>query len=291
MTIANVKDLLISASEEHYAVGAFNVTNPIQMMAIVETATERKSPVIIQTSVSVTKFYSLDLLVAIFRTLAEQAPIPVALHLDHCEEINLCKEAARAGYTNIMIDASKQSFIENVRRTKAVAEFCHALGTVTVEGELGTVSGIEDQIAVAADEAQLCLPEEALDFVSQTGVDFLAPAIGTAHGIYVTENPAVDIDRLEKINQLINGDVVRVPLVIHGGSGLPHGTVQQLVAVGGAKVNVSTELKHAFIDSSFEYLRENWGDYNPGRLDLAAKNGTKELINRWIDVIGSANRA
>jgi len=188
MSIVNAKELLLDATKRKFAVGAFNVTSVVQMEAVIEAHAEKKAPVIIQTSVSPSKFLGRDVLVAIYRTLAEKSPIPVCLHLDHCEDVEYCKECAKSGYTNIMIDASKQSFEQNVKLTKEVVDFCHSNSKASVEGELGTVSGVEDQIKVAEDESQLCNPEQALEFVEKTGVDLLAPAIGTAHGIY-TKKP------------------------------------------------------------------------------------------------------
>ncbi|HEY60304.1 MAG TPA: class II fructose-bisphosphate aldolase [Anaerolineae bacterium] len=290
MSIANIKELLIKASKENYAVGAFNITSLVQMEAIIEAAVDRKAPVIIQTSVTPVKFLDKDVLVAVYRTLAKKAPVPVVLHLDHCRDVDLCKQCAKAGYTNIMIDASKQKFDENIHQTKEVVDFCHSLQGVFVEGELGTVSGVEDQIKVIEDESKLCNPHEALEFVERSGVDLLAPAIGTAHGIYKTKNPKVDFERLENIFNLINGQAVRVPLVIHGGTGLPRETVQRLVALGGAKVNVSTELKHTLIDTGFKYINEHRDEYNPGKIDVAVKNAIKEVVYKWIDIIGSAGK-
>src|SRR3990170_399991 len=182
MTIASAKQMLIEATRGKYAVGAFNITSLIQLEAVVEAAVEKKSPVIIQTSVKPSKFLGRDVLVAIYRTLASQAPVPICLHLDHCTEVDYCKQCADAGYTNIMIDASKQSFEENIRQTKEIVGHCHAVGDVSVEGELGTVSGVEDQVKVAEDEAQLANPEQSVEFVERTGLDLFAPAIGTAHG-------------------------------------------------------------------------------------------------------------
>jgi tagatose 1,6-diphosphate aldolase GatY/KbaY len=291
MPVVNAKDLLIRASMGKYAVGAFNITDIIQMKAVIETAEERKSPVIIQTSVSPVKFYGSDVLVAVFRVLAEKAPIPVVLHLDHCTDVELCKQCAAAGYTNIMIDASGEIYEENIRRTKEVVGYCHSLDHVSVEGELGTVSGVEDQVRVINDETKLCNPEDVLDFIEQTGVDLLAPAIGTAHGIYKTSNPVIDFDRLGKINQLVNGGKVRVPLVIHGGTGLPRDTVQRLVALGGAKVNVSTELKHALIDATFTYIQSNRHEYDPGKVDKEVYKAIKNVVNNWIDILGSADKS
>ena len=291
MSIANAKQILLNAAERGYAVGAFNVTNIIQMEAVVEAAVDKKAPLIIQTSVTPSKFLGRHVLVAVYRTLAESAPIPIALHLDHCRDVDYCKQCADAGYTNVMIDASREVFEENVRYTKAVCDHCHGVGDISVEGELGTVSGVEDQVKVAEDEAALCDPEQAVEFVERTGIDLLAPAIGTAHGIYKTKDPKVDVGRLQKINQLLNGKEPRVPLVIHGGTGLPPGTVKQLIASGGAKFNVSTDLKHALIDATFNYVQAHREEYNPGRIDAAVKDAIRERIVYWIDMLGSAGKA
>ncbi len=291
MSIVNAKEILLKATEERYAVGAFNVTNIIQMEAVVEAAVNKKAPLIIQTSVTPSKFIGRDVFAAVYRTLAESAPIPICLHLDHSTDVEYCKKCADAGYTNIMIDASKQVFEENVRQTKEVCDYVHALGNISVEGELGTVSGVEDQIKVAEDEAALCDPDKAVEFVERTGVDLLAPAIGTAHGIYKTKNPKLDFDRLEKIFKLLNGNGARVPLVIHGGTGLQPEVVKKLVSLGGAKFNVSTNLKHVWIDSVYDYISAHRDEYNPGKVDKAAKEATIKLIESWIDLLGSAGKA
>jgi tagatose 1,6-diphosphate aldolase GatY/KbaY len=291
MSIVTAREILLEATEGKYAVGAFNITNLIQLEAVVEASVDKKAPLIIQTSVTPSKFLGRDVLVAIFRTLAQSAPIPMALHLDHCTDVEYCKQCADAGYTNVMIDASKRDFEENVRQTKEVSDYCHALGGVSVEGELGTVSGVEDQIKVAEDEAALCSPEQGVEFVERTGVDLFAPAIGTAHGIYKTKNPKVDFERFGKIAQLINGQGVKTPLVIHGGTGLPADYVERLVALGGSKFNVSTELKHELIDTTFGYISEHRDEYNPGKIDIQVKAAIKAAVGRWIDMLGSAGKA
>lgn len=291
MSIATTKEILLKATEGRYAVGAFNITNIIQMEAVVEAAVDKKSPLIIQTSVAPSKFLGRNVLVAVYRTLAESAPIPIAIHLDHCRDVDYCKQCADAKYTSIMMDASKQVFEENVRQTKEVCDYCHELGNISVEGELGTVSGVEDQIKVAEDEAALCNPQQAVEFVERTGVDLLAPAIGTAHGIYKTKDPKVDVARLRKINELLNGKGPSVPLVIHGGTGLPPATVKELIASGGAKFNVSTDLKHALLDAMFDYISGHRDEYDPGKVDAAVKEAIKEKIVYWIDMLGSAGKA
>lgn len=291
MTIRTAMDILLEATEGKYAVGAFNITNLIQMEAVVEAHLDHKAPLIIQTSVTPSKFLGKEMLVAIFRTLAESAPIPIALHLDHCRDVDYCKQCADAGYTNIMIDASREAFDENIRQTKEVVEYCHKLGSASVEGELGTVSGVEDQEIVAEDEAQLCNPGQAVEFVDETGVDLFAPAIGTAHGVYKTANPKVDFERFGEIFQLINGKTVRAPLVVHGGTGLSQDYVSRLIDLGGSKFNVSTDLKHSLIDATYGYIDQHRDEYNPGKVDVAVKDAIREKVTYWINMLGSAGKA
>jgi tagatose 1,6-diphosphate aldolase GatY/KbaY len=291
MSIVNAKDMLLKATEKKYAVGAFNITNLIQMEAVVEAAIGKNAPLIIQASVTPSKFLGPKVLSAIYETLAESAPIPICLHLDHCNDVEFCKTCADAGYTNIMIDASKQDFAENIRQTKEVCNYCHEIGNISVEGELGTVSGIEDQVKVAEDEAALCDPEQALEFVDRTGVDIFAPAIGTAHGVYKTKHPKLDFDRLKQISDLINGDQPKVPLVVHGGTGLQPDVVKRLVSLGGAKFNVSTDLKHSLIDTTYDYISSHRDEYNPGKIDAAVKEAIKGRILYWIDLLGCAGKA
>ncbi|MCP4752658.1 MAG: class II fructose-bisphosphate aldolase family protein [Proteobacteria bacterium] len=291
MPIVDAKEMLLKATREKYAVGAFNCTNLIQMEAVVEAAVEEKAPLIIQASVAPSKFLQPTVVAAIYRVMAESAPIPICLHLDHCTSVDFCRECADAGYTNIMIDASKQPFEENIRQTAEIVEYCHAKGGVSVEGELGTVSGVEDQVVVAEDEAALCDPEQALDFVNRTGIDIFAPAIGTAHGVYKTKNPKIDFDRLEKTMALINGDEPRIPLVIHGGTGLKPDVAQKLVSLGGSKFNVSTDLKHTLIDATYDYITSNRDEYNPGKIDATVKEAIKGKIKYWIGLLGCAGKA
>ena len=291
MSLVTAKEMLLEATVGKYSVGAFNITNLIQMEAVVEAAVDKKAPLIIQTSVTPSKFLGRDIVAAIYKALAEAAPIPICLHLDHCTDVEYCKQCADAGYTNIMIDASKQEFEENMRQTKEVCDYCHSLGDISVEGELGTVSGVEDQVKVAEDEAALCSPEQAVKFVEKTGIDLFAPAIGTAHGVYTNRNPKIDFERFEKIATLINGQGVRIPLVVHGGTGLPPDYVERLVALGGSKFNVSTELKYVLIDTTFDYISKHKDEYNPGKIDMAVKGAIRETIGRWIDMLGSAGKA
>jgi tagatose 1,6-diphosphate aldolase GatY/KbaY len=291
MSIVNAKEIMVEAAKGKYAIGAFNITDLAQFEAVIDAAIEKKAPVIVQTSVKPSKFYGRNVMVAVYRALAESAPIPVCLHLDHCTDVEYCKQCADAGYTNIMIDASKQAYEENIRQTKAVVDYCHSVGNLSVEGELGTVSGVEDQVKVAEDEAALANPTQAVEFVEKTGLDIFAPAIGTAHGVYKTKNPKVDFERLDKINKLMNGKTIKTPLVVHGGTGLPEDYVKRLLECGGAKFNVSTELKHTLIDTTYNYITGKRDEYDPGKIDAAVRDAIRGVVGHWIDMLGSAGKA
>jgi ketose-bisphosphate aldolase len=282
---------MVEAAKDGYAVGAFNITDLLQFEAVIDAAIEKKSPVIVQTSVKPSKFLGTNMMVAIYRTLASSAPVPVCLHLDHCTEIDYCKKCADAGYTNIMIDASKQSYEENIRQTREVVDYCHKVGNISVEGELGTVGGVEDQIKVAEDEAQLANPEQSVEFVERTGLDIFAPAIGTAHGVYKTKNPKIDFERLATIHKMLNGNGIKTPVVVHGGTGLPEDYIKKLLAAGGAKFNVSTELKHTLIDAKFEYINAHRDEYDPGKIDVVVRDATRKAVMHWMDMLGSTGKA
>jgi len=291
MSIVNAKEIMIPAAEEGWAVGAFNVTDLLQFEAVIDAAIEKKAPVIVQTSVKPSQFLGPNVMVAIYHALAESAPVPVCLHLDHSTDIAYCKKCADTGYTNIMIDASKKPYEENIRQTKEVADYCHGVGNISVEGELGTVSGVEDQIKVAEDEAQLANPQQSVEFVERTGVDIFAPAIGTAHGVYKTKNPKVDFERMATIHKMLNGAGVKTPVVVHGGTGLPDDYIVKLREAGGAKFNVSTELKHTLIDAKWEYINAHREEYDPGKLDIFARDATRKAVMHWMDKLGCTGKA
>ncbi len=291
MPIVNAKEIMLEAAKGKYAIGAFNVTNLIQLEGAVDAAVEKKSPIIVQTSTRTVKFLGPEVLVALYRAIASAVPVPICLHLDHCPEVDYCKKCADLGYTNIMIDASKQPFEENIRQTREVVEHCHKVGNISVEGELGTVGGVEEQVIVAEDEAQLANPQKAVEFVERTGLDIFAPAIGTAHGVYKTRTPKIDFERLATINRMLNGNGIKTPLVVHGGTGLPEDYIKRLIAAGGAKFNVSTELKRTLIDAQYEYIAANRQEYEPGHVDVAVRDAIRKAVGRWIDMLGSAGKA
>ncbi|MFA6505070.1 MAG: class II fructose-bisphosphate aldolase [Treponemataceae bacterium] len=291
MSISNSKSILIKAAKGKYAVGAFNITSISQLQAVVEASEAARSPLIIQTSVGTVEIMGTKLLVSAFRAIAEDVSIPVALHLDHCTDVEFCKKCIDAGYTSIMYDGSKKSFEENIRTTAEVVAYARKKGDISVEGELGTVSGVEDQIKVAENEAELCNPVQAVRYVAESGVDLFAPAIGTAHGIYTTENPKIDVDRLGNIGKLLAEKKLNVPLVVHGGTGLKEDLVVKLIAAGAAKYNVSTELKHVWLDGAWEYLQKHLTDYNPSKMAKEQKKKTAEAIAEWIRILGSKDKA
>ena len=291
MPMVSATEMLRRATEGGYAVGAFNVTSFVQMVAVVQAATAKRAPVIIQTSVTPTLFYGPRTIAGACRALAEESAVPVCLHLDHCTDVDLCKRCVDAGYTNIMIDGSQLSFDENIALTREVVEYCRRSGGVSVEGELGTVSGVEDQVAVVQDDAALCPVDKAVEFVERSAVDIFAPAIGTAHGVYSTPDPRIDYRRLGEIVQLLAKRQPLTPVVIHGGTGLGADIVRRLVGLGGAKYNVSTDLKHLLIDTSAEYLSQQRRSYNPGKLDSAVRDAHVARIGEWIELLGSAGKA
>jgi tagatose 1,6-diphosphate aldolase GatY/KbaY len=290
MSIVSAKEIMIEAAKGSYAIGAFNITNLIQIEGVIDAAVDKKSPVILQTSIMTAKFLGANVLTAIFRTIAAAAPVPVCLHLNHGTEVDYCKACADAGFTNIMIDASMESFDENIRRTREVVRYCHQAGDISVEGGLGTV-GDADATSAAGEEPQLANPQQAAEFVEATGVDTFAPAIGTAHGTYTTRNPRVDFERLAQINQMLNGNGVRTPLVVHGGTGLSEDYIRKLIEAGGAKFNVSTELKRTMIDAQYDYITANRQEYEPGKIDVAIRDSIRKAVGRWIQMLGSAGRA
>jgi tagatose 1,6-diphosphate aldolase GatY/KbaY len=288
MTIASPKELLIEATKRKYAVGAFNITNLVQLEAIFEAHEELKAPLIIQNSVSTSKFLGPDVMVAIFHALAGSTDIPVALQLDHCRDLDYCKECADAGYTGIMIDASHQKFEENICQTKEVVHHCRSLGRCSVEGELGTISGIEGEIRVEDTEVSLCDPNRAVEFVEKTGVDLLAPAIGTVHGLYKSAKPTLDFDRFERIFQNLNGTSIKTPLVIHGSTGLTRAHIRRLIDLGCSKFNISTDIQRSLIDTTYDYISQHRDEYDPGKLHATVRDAVRNKAMGWIDILGSA---
>lgn len=290
MPAVTTGEIVRESGKSGYAVGAFNVTNIVQMEAVIAASIANQSPLILQTSVTPSKFLGPDVWGSAYRAIASRSPIPIALHLDHCTDPDYCRTCMESGYSGVMFDGSGYEFEENIRLTRLVVSYGRALG-VAVEGELGVVSGVEDELIVSDEGQQLCDPTQAERFVTETGIDLFAPAIGTAHGVYKTADPQVDFDRFASIQEQLNGAGLRFPLVVHGGTGLPESTVRRLVAIGGAKLNVSTELKHVLIDALYSYIDTHRTEYNPGKVDTAVHRATIEAVTRWQTILGSVGKA
>jgi tagatose 1,6-diphosphate aldolase GatY/KbaY len=283
MALIHTGKTLQEARRAGYCVGAFNIIDYLSLEAVIHAATACRSPVIIQTSPGTVKRYGAAVLVDLVQTLAVRTDIPIGLHLDHGVDRAQIRECIRAGYTSVMIDASMYPFAENVARTLEVVDEAHQEG-VAVEGEIGVLAGIEDDFTVVSEQARYTTPDEAIAFQAATGVDFLAVAIGTAHGFYKTR-PRLDIDTLQTITSLVD-----FPLVIHGGTGLDDETIRKLVISGGSKMNISTQLKKTYIDSMYEYIQANRDEYNPLRVVDQTHRCLVEMVSRYLRLFGSTGK-
>jgi ketose-bisphosphate aldolase len=284
MPLVNPIEMLHAARAGGYCVGAFNIVDYMSFEAVVAAAEAKHAPVIVQTSSGTVKRFGPRALVRMAETIAAPSGVPVAMHLDHGTDRAVLSEAIRGGFPSVMIDASKYPFDENVAITKDVVEEAHAHG-VAVEGEIGVVAGVEDDIVIQQDAAIYTTPDEAIEFQALTGVDFLAAAIGTAHGFYKVE-PRLDIDTLRAIRGR-----TEFPLVIHGGTGLGFDVVGELVAAGGAKMNVSTQIKQTYIEALFEYIEAKRREYNILKVLRHACEKLTEMIGEYITVLGSEGKA
>lgn len=278
------KELFQAAKQGGYAVGAFNVNNMEIVQAILEAAEEEKSPVFLQASQGAIKYAGIEYIVALARTAAEKAKVPVALNLDHGTSFTQVVQCIRHGFTAVMIDGSKYPFEENIAITQKVIEIAHPCG-VSVEAELGKIGGTEDDITVSDAEAVFTDPQEAAEFVERTKVDALAIAIGTAHGVYKGE-PKLDFARLEKIRNAVD-----IPLVLHGASGVPEDAIRKAVPLGICKINIDTELRQAFTKGVQQVVLNNPKEYDPRKLLGPAREEMKQVVKAKMRLFGCAGRA
>lgn len=283
MSYVNLSDMLAKAKQGKYAVGAFNIVDPMTTEAVVKAGEVTKSPVIIQTSVKTVKLCGYEPIVTVVKGLAKKASVPVALHLDHCTDIEVIEKCIEAGWSSVMIDASSLSFEENVRLSIEAVRMARPHG-ITVEGELGAIVGVEDDIFVSEQDSHLADPEKALEYVTKTGVDVFAPAIGTAHGVYKGE-PKIAFDLLEKIASAIDA-----PIAIHGGTGLSDEVFKKCINLGGAKINISTQIKHIFRDSLAEYFQNNPDGYEPVKILAYMRDQTQAVVEQFIRKFGSEQK-
>ena len=282
MPLVTSEKMLLDAKKDGYAVGAFNVENMEMVQAVVAAAEELNAPVIMQTTPSTLKYADADYFYANVKTAAQKAKVPVVMHLDHGNSFDLAMKAYRAGYTSVMIDGSKLDFEANIAETKRVADVAKALD-IPCEAELGKVGGKEDDLEAEADTNTD--PQEAKEFVERTGVTSLAVAIGTAHGFYVG-TPVLDKERLSEIRE-----VVDIPLVLHGASGLSDEDVMDCVKRGICKVNFATELRAAYSKAVKELLEEKPDTIDPKAYGKTAIAAVKELVMARMKVCGCDGKA
>ncbi len=311
MALVNTKEMFKKAYEGGYAIGAFNVNNMEIIQGIVDACKELNSPVILQVSGSARKYARHAYLYSMVKTAAEETGLPIALHLDHASSFELCKECSDGGFTSVMIDGSHLDYEENVALTKKVVDYAHAHG-VTVEGELGQLAGVEDEVSVEADKAQYTDPDQVLDFVTRTGVDSLAIAIGTSHGAFKFkpgQNPQLRFDILQEVMDRLPG----FPIVLHGASsvmqeyvatvnqyggqmadaiGIPEDMLRQAAKMAVCKINVDSDLRLALTAGIRKHLAEEPTHFDPRQyLGDGRENITAVVKHKIENILGSADRA
>lgn len=312
MALVTTKEMFKKAYDGGYAIGAFNVNNMEIVQAITEAAGELKSPVILQVSAGARKYANHTYLVKLVEAaIAENPDIPIALHLDHGADFEICKSCIDGGFSSVMIDASHYSFAENIEITRKVVEYAHERGVV-VEAELGQLAGIEDDVNVSAENAHYTQPEEVEEFVTKTGVDSLAIAIGTSHGAFKFKpgtNPQLRFDILHEIEKKIPG----FPIVLHGASSVPQEYVKIINANGGqlkdaigipedqlreaarsavCKINIDSDLRLGMTAGIREVMQAHPDYFDPRQYLTVARANVKNVVAHKIqNVLGSAGKA
>lgn len=311
MPLVTTKEMFKKAYDGGYAIGAFNVNNMEIVQGITEAASELKAPVILQVSAGARKYAKHAYLVKLVEAAVQDTDLPIALHLDHGADFEICKSCIDGGFTSVMIDGSARSFADNIAETKKVVEYAHERGVV-VEAELGKLAGIEDDVNVTADDAQFTNPAEVEEFVTKTGVDSLAIAIGTSHGAYKFkpgQNPQLRFDILEEVSRRLPG----FPIVLHGASSVPQDLVKVINQYGGAmpdaigipeemlrkaaamavcKINIDSDVRVAMTAAIRKYMAENPSHFDPRQYLTPARAAVKEMVAHKIkDVLGCAGKA
>ncbi len=284
MPLVSMNAFLPQAKKEGFAVGQFNVNNLEFVQAIIEAGKEERSPLIFGASEGAIRYMGLNNVVALAKAAAEEADVPVALHLDHGSSFEVVMKCIRAGFSSVMFDGSHYPFEENIRLTKKVVEAAHAVG-VSVEGELGTIGGVEDDLNVSEEDAALADPEQAIRFWEETKVDAMAIAVGTAHGMYKGE-PKIRYDIIEKV-----ASQIEAPIVLHGGSGVPDEYIKKAVSLGVGKINVNTENQVAMVKVVRELLDKNPDMIDPRKYLGPAREAIKETVKAKMRLFGSSGKA
>jgi fructose-bisphosphate aldolase class II len=284
MALVTSKEMLGKALKEGFAVGAFNANNLEQVQAIIEAAEEMQAPVILQASQGAIKYAGLANIVAIVRNMAGDVQVPVALHLDHGTDYDQNVKCLRMGFTSLMFDGSKLPYDQNVSITSKIVEMANAVG-VPVEGEIGKVGGTEDNITVSEAEAEFTEPEEAMRFVQDTGISSVAVAVGSIHRMKKKE-AKLDHERIRKIRDLIN-----IPIVLHGSSGVIDDDIKKGIKEGICKVNIATQLNMAFVEGVKQGIREHPEEIDPRKILKYSRQLVKDKVKDRIKVLGCAGKA
>jgi fructose-bisphosphate aldolase class II len=309
MPLVNSRTLFERASRERYAIGGFNVNNMELIQAIVDAAQEKRAPIILQVSAGARKYARQEYLMKLVEAAAQTSTIPIVLHLDHGEDFEICQACIDGGFSSVMIDGSRFPYEENIAVTRQVVEYAHPRG-VSVEAELGRLAGVEDNVSVTEQEARFTDPAQAADFVTRSGCDSLAIAIGTSHGAYKFKGEArLGLDRLREIAARLPAGY---PLVLHGASsvlphlvelcnrfggqiagaqGVPEETIQEACRIGIRKVNIDTDLRLAMTGAIRQYLVEHPAEFDPRKYLGPAREAVRQVVLRKIDVLGTASKA
>ncbi len=311
MGLVTTKDMFKKAYDEGYAIGAFNVNNMEIIQGITEAAGELRAPLILQVSSGARKYANHNYLVKLVEAALLETDIPIALHLDHGDSFELCKDCIDGGFTSVMIDGSHLPFDENIELTRRVVEYAHANG-VTVEGELGRLAGIEDAVNVSAEEASYTQPDEVQEFVERTGVDSLAIAIGTSHGAFKFKpgtKPQLRFDILEEIERRLP----EFPIVLHGASsvmpeyvkminenggalddaiGIPEEMLRQAARSAVCKINIDSDLRLAMTGTIRKVFADNPAEFDPRKYLGPARDNIREMVkHKIINVLGCDGKA
>ena len=311
MPLVTTKEMFEKAYKGGYAIGAFNVNDMEMVQAIVEAANECRSPVILQVSAGARKYANPVYLKHLVAAAVETTDIPIALHLDHGADFEICKSSIDGGFTSVMIDASSKPWEENIAITRSVVEYAHARGVV-VEAELGKLAGVEDDVKVESKDAMFTSPDEVEEFTAKTGIDSLAIAIGTSHGAYKFkpgQDPKLRLDILEEIGKRLPN----FPIVLHGASSVPQDKVAIVNQYGGSmpnaigipeselrkaaqmavcKINIDSDLRVAFTAAVRQHFATNPSHFDPRQYLGDARAMMKEMVkHKIVNVLGSANKA
>ena len=309
MPLVNTKEMLAKAYQGGYAIGAFNVNNMEIVQGITEAAAELKAPLILQVSAGARKYAKNSYLTRLVEAALAENDLPIALHLDHGADFEICKACVDSGFTSVMIDGSHHSFEKNIEITRKVVEYAHAHG-VTVEGELGRLAGVEDEVKVNSDDALYTDPNEVEEFVKNTGVDSLAIAIGTSHGAFkFAGTPRLRFDILEEVSRRLPG----FPIVLHGASSVPQQYVQEINEFGGniagaqgvpeellrqaaamavCKINIDSDLRLAVTAALRKYFAQHPDHFDPRQYLTPARDNVRDIVkHKIVTVLGCDGKA